>query len=633
MTFDFMKPDEVGVVGRPSKQTVVTALLFAVLAVASVDVGGRVLLDTAAAEDTDFCLALSEALGRDRVFCSPQEYLRAQGGSFGLGNRFCEDAGSEVAAVARPKDAEAVAAAVRVATAFGVRVAPRSGGHSYSCASFIPGGLHIDLRDLDTVELRKRREGENSPPEYQESGWLATVGTGNTFEKILAKIDRERFSFVHGECLTVGVGGFFLHGGAHGGALSGMYGYGSEQLEHIEVVLADGSLRSLDWHTAPRDLWHALTAAGSNFGIVTSLTFRVYERPEPEVFFYHADITYEEAWEVFEAASHDPLWQVNVFNYMLPGVTLQVAYLGEGDNSFSDSPEGQRARADQWLADQGVPVTWSFQWVIDNVMRLQGRWDYGQVYPGAAKTGMLRWRKHEAWATSSIITPMSSGHARSVFLAYMKEADKHQPGSLARTLGRTECWTAANQVPYKQGRVPHEQTGVLYTDQTCVPAAKHNARFKELEAGFENLAQNRDGAFESESDEQFTFHKYVNVPFVDGDAKREGELLWRYYHALEDLAKAKTKYDPNDVFGPAKQRVPLLKDLPPRPADYEEPTPRPAPSTPTTTTPSAAAPPGLHTPVPAATTTSSEEAAEGEQTPRPTPLPAVVLPAGVAVSS
>ena len=42
----------------------------------------------------------------------------------------------------------------------------------------------------------------------------------------------------------------------------------------MNVVLADGSLDTID---AASDLWWAMKGAGQNFGIVTSLTLRIYE--------------------------------------------------------------------------------------------------------------------------------------------------------------------------------------------------------------------------------------------------------------------------------------------------------------------------------------------------------------------
>jgi FAD/FMN-containing dehydrogenase len=42
----------------------------------------------------------------------------------------------------------------------------------------------------------------------------------------------------------------------------------------MNIVLADGSLRTID---AKSDLWWAINGAGHNFGIVTSVTTKIYD--------------------------------------------------------------------------------------------------------------------------------------------------------------------------------------------------------------------------------------------------------------------------------------------------------------------------------------------------------------------
>ena len=46
-----------------------------------------------------------------------------------------------------------VAAAVRAARVGGLEVSVRSGGHSYTCQSIKEGGVHLDLRRLDKIEV------------------------------------------------------------------------------------------------------------------------------------------------------------------------------------------------------------------------------------------------------------------------------------------------------------------------------------------------------------------------------------------------------------------------------------------------------------------------------------------------
>lgn len=62
-------------------------------------------------------------------------------------------------------------------------------------------------------------------------------------------------------------------GGGHGW-LQGHYGLIADQFVSLNVVLANGSLVSIDESS---DLWWAMKGAGHNFGIVTSATLKIYD--------------------------------------------------------------------------------------------------------------------------------------------------------------------------------------------------------------------------------------------------------------------------------------------------------------------------------------------------------------------
>lgn len=66
-------------------------------------------------------------------------------------------------------------------------------------------------------------------------------------------------------------------GGGHG-LLQGRYGLISDQFVSLDVVLSDGHLETLD---STSDLWWAMQGAGHNFGLVTSVTMKVYDIERP----------------------------------------------------------------------------------------------------------------------------------------------------------------------------------------------------------------------------------------------------------------------------------------------------------------------------------------------------------------
>ena len=152
-------------------------------------------------------------------------------------------------------------------------------------------GLHLDLRELNTVRLLKWRRSQ--------TGLAALLGTGNTWARVLSFIPPTKYTLVHGQCLDVGVGGFLLGGGINALGASARIGWGAENVLMMKAVLADGRQAKIteDWveiqsgggggggverihYTDNTDLWFALRGAGTSFAIVTEFVVNVFPRPE-----------------------------------------------------------------------------------------------------------------------------------------------------------------------------------------------------------------------------------------------------------------------------------------------------------------------------------------------------------------
>lgn len=92
-------------------------------------------------------------------------------------------------------------------------------------------------------------------------------------------------------------------GGGHGW-LQGHHGLIADQFVSMNIVLADGTLKTID---SKSDLWWAMKGAGHNFGIVTSITSKIYDIEHSdwaiETLIYSAD----QVEEVYQAANDNLL--------------------------------------------------------------------------------------------------------------------------------------------------------------------------------------------------------------------------------------------------------------------------------------------------------------------------------------
>ena len=105
----------------------------------------------------------------------------------------------------------------------------RSGGHSYTCTNIRQGGVHFDMRKMNRVEL--------------VNSHLAVLGPGGTWGDVLEKIPPDKFTMLHGQCLSVGVAGYLLGGGINYVGTSERYGSGARNVMRYTIVDAQAQWR------------------------------------------------------------------------------------------------------------------------------------------------------------------------------------------------------------------------------------------------------------------------------------------------------------------------------------------------------------------------------------------------------
>ena len=102
---------------------------------------------------------------------------------------------------------------------------------------------------------------------------IARVGPGARWGSVLAAAAPFGLAPLSGSAPDVGVTGYTLGGGV--GWLSRRYGFAADSVLRAEVITADGRTVTASRDSHP-DLFWALRGGGGNFGVVTSLEFRLH---------------------------------------------------------------------------------------------------------------------------------------------------------------------------------------------------------------------------------------------------------------------------------------------------------------------------------------------------------------------
>ena len=162
--------------------------------------------------------------------------------------------------VVRPTDTADVVAAVNHARENGLDLAVRGGGHSVPGFGTVDDGVVIDLSGMRAVSV-----DPGSKTARAEGG--ATWGDFND------ATNAHGLATTGGIISTTGVGGLSLGGGI--GYLARGAGLSCDNLISADVVTADGMVVTANANEH-EDLYWALRGGGGNFGVATSLEFRLH---------------------------------------------------------------------------------------------------------------------------------------------------------------------------------------------------------------------------------------------------------------------------------------------------------------------------------------------------------------------
>jgi FAD/FMN-containing dehydrogenase len=408
--------------------------------------------------------------------------------------------GIEPLAVAYCETAEDVARCVRWATRNGVRLASRSGGHSYGGYSSVAGGLVVDVSRMRAVTIAS-------------NGKTAAIGAGTQLGAVYEQLwNARRVTIPAGSCATVGIAGLTL-GGGHG-FTSRAFGLTCDSLRSLRMVTADGNVLDVSATEHPDLLWASRGGGGGNFGIVTSFRFAVH--PIGPVSTFTVEWPWSDAARALAAwqdwAPHAPPGLFSVFSLSAaaggaPSVRAAGQYLG---------PKGTLAGLLGPLVNAGAPT---------RVSTVDRDWPAATRYWGGGQG-----RETFAAASDYAVRLLSPAGVRALLDGV--EARTHGPAGGANVL-LDSYGGAIRRTP--QGGAAFAHRNALFSFQeitSWAPGGPAAANLAWLRAFHASLRPYVSGA------------AYVN--YID-----PGQRDWQqayYGTSLKRLQAVKRKYDPRQVF-------------------------------------------------------------------------------------
>ena len=410
-----------------------------------------------------------------------------------------------------------VVAAVNFARENDLELAIHGGGHNVAGKAVSDGGVMLDLSEMNGVHVDRANQ-------------TVRVQGGAT----LGDVDHETQLFglatPLGAVSQTGIAGLTLNGGY--GHLARQFGLAADSLRSVEIVTADGQVRTASAERHP-DLFWAIRGGGGNFGVVTSFEYDLYEvGPEVSTIFKwfrieDAPIVLERFHEWADSAPREggtiafvgyvpELEEYPEEAWGEPAIVLLGSFRGEAaeaDDAFAPLVEGLSP-----IADFSERTTYeALQSVLD------------EDYPD----GM-----HYYW--KSIFLSELTDEVFEVMLRAIETSPS--------TLSTIDLWQLGGAI----AEVPQDATAFWHRDKPFM--ITFEANWEDAEDDDANVSWAREAFAEIEALE-IASGRYGNFP---GFAEDPVNIIYgANYHRLVDV---KTTYDPENLFRLNQNIVPRTSD-------------------------------------------------------------------------
>ena len=411
------------------------------------------------------------------------------------------------ALIVQPTGAADVVDAVNFAREHNLLLSVKGGGHNVAGNAVNDDGIVIDLA---------RMRGIHVDPKTRT---VRVQGGAN-----LGDMDRETQLFglavPAGVVSTTGVAGLTLHGGV--GHLRRKYGLSIDNLVSVEIVTADGQLRTAS-ATENEDLFWAVRGAGSNFGVVTSFEFQAHP-VGPTVMvgaiFYPLEDTKSvlRAWRDAMASAPEELSAVALCWSIPPHEPFPPEVHG--------TPVLVIAAVYSGLVEDGEPVVQPLRELGEPVIDLSGPWPWLDLQCGF----------------DPLFPPGGFYYWKSRALAELTDAAIDEIAEFA----------ARRPSPLTDLTIWHHGGAMSRVDETATAYGGRDATFLVTgEVSWDDPAQNDEGIaygreFWDAMAKYSTGGMYLN--FAGLGEEKEALVRAGYGENYDRLAELKAKYDPDNLF-------------------------------------------------------------------------------------
>jgi FAD/FMN-containing dehydrogenase len=404
--------------------------------------------------------------------------------------------------IARCRGAADVVQAVALARDQGLEVSIRGGGHSLAGYGVTDGGVMIDLSLMKGIHVDPL------------SGTARAQG-GVTWGELNRETQLHGLAVTGGFVSTTGIAGLTLGGGL--GWLMSKHGVAADNLLSAEVVTADSRVLTAS-ASENSDLFWALRGGGGNFGVVTSLEYRVHPvgpivTAGPVVHAFDDAANVLRFFRDFTADIPDELSVIGALGHAPDGSGTKVAVVLACHVGSPEEAERDLAP----LTDFGSPIDVQLgpmPYAVVNTL-------FDDSYP---KGSLNYWK-------STFLGDLSDG-AIEAMMAHFAVSPSTMGGT---TMGIEHFHGEVTRVPADATAIPHRQPGydVLVT-----------AIWTDPQDTDENIAWARDAyaALKPFAVDR----RYVN--YLDADDAGEDPTRAAFGSNYARLADVKTKYDPANLF-------------------------------------------------------------------------------------